>query len=259
MNYPTKLTSISISGLHAWFAKRTIVHATDFVLPASKFIAVLGVNGIGKTTLLRTLVGNNPYGKAEVRLNTKLVLSELSAIARARLCTWIPAPSSLAFPYSVFEVVLMGRYPHHLGLPSAADRAITMATLKYLNLADLQHRNVNTLSSGERQLVLLARGINCHSALLVIDEPTASLDANRELQVLRHLRKLTQQGCTVIAAMHNLQCAYRFSDVVLTIDAGKLTVYNPTAKAFVPAVVGEMFNAHELLPSLAHLNNCEVH
>ena len=246
-----EVNSITVTGLHAWFAKQVVIRPADFVLPAGKFIAVLGINGVGKTTMLRTLVGNNSCGKVELRLNASVILSELSATARARICTWIPAPSQLAFPYSVGEIVLMGRYPHHHGLPSAQDREITATTIKALELEDLCHRNVNTLSSGERQLVLLARGINCRSALLVIDEPTASLDACRELQVLRYLRLLTKQGCTIIASMHNLQSAYRYSDVVLTIDKGEVAVFNPAVRAFVPDVVGRMFNAYELLPSLA--------
>ena len=93
--------------------------------------------------------------------------------------------------------------------------------------------------------------------MLLIDEPTASLDACRELQVLRYLRLLTKQGCTVIASMHNLQCAYRFSDVVLTIEHGKITVFNPAVHAFVPDVVGRMFNAYELLPMLGNLDGCK--
>lgn len=203
---------------------------------------MLGVNGVGKTTMLRTLVGNNPFGKARVCLRNGIDLLALGGAERAKACAWIPAPSPLAFPYSVFEVVLMGRYPHHHGLPSDKDRRLTAATLKDLDLVDLQHRNVNTLSSGERQLVLLARGINCRSALLLIDEPTASLDAGRELQVLRYLRMLTtKHGRTIIAAIHNLQGAQQFSDVVLTIEQGQVQVFDPAAKAFVPEVVGRMF------------------
>ena len=238
---PSCIDFLQVSNLQALVAGRKILANINFSLAAGKFIAVLGLNGMGKSTLLRTIVGVDRFGTAEIRLNGNILWSDLQARERARICTWIPEPCSLSFPFSVYEVVLLGRYPWHAGLPNNADHLITHKTLEALSLAHISNSNVNTLSSGERQQVLLARGLNNRSPVIVIDEPTANLDAKRESMTLQYLRKLVDAGHTVIASIHNLHYASLYSDVAIVVDSGKAILYDPAEKAFVTDVVEKIF------------------
>ena len=220
---------LEFKNLQATISQQKILQPFSCVLAGQKFISVLGRNGAGKTTLLRCLVGLD--GEGQVLLNS-MALTAMSAGQRARLVSWIPEPQLPAFAFSVYEVVLLGRYAWHRGTPRAHDHAYTEATLRLLELENFRSRTVNTLSAGERQRVLLARGLNNGSSIIVIDEPTAALDSQQEQQVLRLLHKLTRQGHTVIAALHNLHLAQHYSDSVVHIDAGLAKFFPEVRKAF---------------------------
>ena len=217
--------------------QRKILQPFSCVLPGKKFIAVLGRNGAGKTTLLRCLVGLT--GTGQVLLHGENCAT-MSARQRARLVTWIPEPQLPSFAFSVYEVVLLGRYPWHQGTPRPFDHAHTNATLNRLELDTFRHRALNTLSAGERQRVFLARGINNASPIIVIDEPTTTLDVQHEQQVLNCLRQLTRQGHTVIATLHNLQLARRYSDSAVCIDTGTAKFFPDTRKAFTDMLANDM-------------------
>ena len=199
-----------------------------------KLISVLGRNGAGKTTLLKCLVGLE--GEGQVRLNGK-ELTAMSAAPRARLITWIPEPQLPAFAFSVYEVVLLGRYAWHQGTPQAHDHAHTEAALQLLELENFRHRAINTLSAGERQRVLLARGLNNNSSIIVIDEPTAALDSHQERRVLQLLHRLTQRGHTVIVSLHSMQLAQDYSDSVVCLEQGKAKFFREAEKAFTKAEI----------------------
>ena len=220
---------LELKNLQAEVAQQKILHPFSCVLAGQKFISVLGRNGAGKTTLLRCLVGLE--GEGQVLLHDT-PLKAMAAKQRARMLSWIPEPHAPAFAFAVYEVVLLGRYAWHGGTPQAHDHACTEAMLRWLGLEKFRHRAVNTLSAGERQRVLLARGLNSGSPVIVIDEPTAALDVYQERQVLRFLHKLTRRGHTVIAAWHDVGLAQRYSDSVVLMDAGRAKFFVEAKKAF---------------------------
>ena len=220
---------LELKNLQAEIEQQKILQPFSCVLAGQKFISVLGRNGAGKTTLLRCMLGL--AGEGQVLLNGE-PLKAMAALRRARLLSWIPEPHEPAFAFAVYEVVLLGRYAWHEGVPQAHDHACTEATLQWLGLEKFRHRAVNTLSAGERQRVLLARGINSGSPIIVIDEPSAALDVYQERQVLHFLHKLTRRGHTVIAALHDLDLAQRYSDSVVLMDAGRAKFFAEAKKAF---------------------------
>ncbi len=225
----TPCLKLELKNLQATLGARKILSPFSCVLAGQKFISVLGCNGAGKTTLLRCLVGL--AGEGQVLMQGQ-ALTTMTAGSRARLLTWIPESQLPVFAFSVYEVVLLGRYAWHQGTPRAHDHAHTEATLQLLGLQNFRGRAVNTLSAGERQRVLLARGLNSGSPLLVIDEPTAALDHQQEQLVLRWLHQLTRQGYTVIAALHNLQLAQHYSDSVVHIEAGVAKFFPDARQVF---------------------------
>ena len=235
---------LELKNLQARIGKQKILQPFSGVLAGQKFISVLGRNGAGKTTLLRCMVGL--AGEGQVLLNGT-PLTAMSAGQRARLLSWIPEPHVPAFAFAVYEVVLLGRYAWHGGVPQAHDHACTEAVLRWLALEKFRHRAVNTLSAGERQRVLLARGLNSGNPIIVIDEPSAALDVYQERQVLRFLHKLTQRGHTVIAALHDLGLAQRYSDSVVLITAGRAKFFADAQKAFTYGRAGDrLFDSADL-------------
>jgi len=232
--------NLELKNLQATIAEQKILHPFSCVLAGQKFISVLGCNGAGKTTLLRCLTGL--AGEGQVLLQGK-ALSAMSARQRAQLLSWIPEPQLPVFAFSVYEVVLLGRYAWHQGLPRTHDHAHTEATLRLLELQNFRNRAVNTLSAGERQRVLLARGLNNASPVIVIDEPTAALDHQQEQLVLCALHKFTRQGHTVIVAWHNLQSAQHYSDSVVHIEAGVARFFPDARKAFTNREITATFNS----------------
>lgn len=226
---PLPPVALQLVQLRATFDAQQVLQPYSCMLPGRCFVAVLGRNGAGKTTLLRCLMGL--AGEGQVLLNGKAT-SAMSATQRARLVTWIPEPQLPSFAFSVYEVVLLGRYPWHQGSPRADDHARTTATLQLLELDNFRNRAVSTLSAGERQRVLLARGINNDSPIIVIDEPTAALDAYQERRVLDFLHMLTRRGRTVIAALHNFSQVRHYIDSAVLLRSGKAKFFANAEKVF---------------------------
>ena len=159
-----------------------------------EILCLLGPNGCGKTTLFRTLLGLLPALSGKVRLDG----DDLTSLPRntiARRIAYVPQAHMTAFPFMVSDIVLMGRTAA-TGLfsrPGSKDREMAMVALERLGIADLAERDYTTLSGGQRQLVLIARALAQQAGIIVMDEPTASLDFANQSMVLAEIAKLARQ------------------------------------------------------------------
>lgn len=185
----------------------------DVCLNEGEALALLGPNGGGKTTLLKTLLGLLPPLAGDVTLHGK-PLGEFSARERARIIAYVPQVHHGTFAFPVESVVLMGRTAHGsiFARPSANDRRIAAQAMERFNIFRLAERPYTEISGGERQLVLLARALAQEPRFVVLDEPTAALDFGNQGKVLQEIRALTRSGLGVLFTTHDPNHALRASD-----------------------------------------------
>lgn len=188
-----------------------IVHSISKTWQDGEFFGICGPNGAGKTTLLRLLGGLLQPSAGEVLLQSQS-LADLQPREIARQITFMHQDTVVPFEFSVLEVVMFGRHPHSSPLQgySTADRQVALASLAEVESEHLAARSISTLSGGERQRVMLARALAQDTPILLLDEPTSSLDIRHSLAVFETCQKLARQGRLVIAVLHDLRAAARF-------------------------------------------------
>ena len=201
---------------------RVVGRDVSFSLAAGEVMCVLGPNGGGKTTLFRTLLGLLASQGGNVLLDGK-PLSALSRREIARLCGYVPQGHSAYFAYSVREFVVMGRTAH-LGTfagPGKRDREIAARALESLGISHLAEKPLTELSGGERQLALVGRALAQQPRVLVLDEPTASLDFGNQVRVLQHISALSAAGMSIVFSSQDPDHAFLTAQRALLLGEGR--------------------------------------
>jgi len=203
--------------------QRRIGDGIELQIRAGEVFCLLGPNGSGKTTLFRTLLGLLPALQGTVRVGGR-PLPEWSRKDLARLLAYVPQSQMLPFAFVVEELVLMGRVGHigRFAQPSARDRQIAHQALETLGIAHLAGRSCMEVSGGERQLALLARALAQEAQVLILDEPTASLDFGNQLRVLEQIAVLSARGIAVLMSTHQPEHALRVADRIAFLKAGRI-------------------------------------
>jgi iron complex transport system ATP-binding protein len=214
---------LSVENLAFGFPGRTIGRGVSFALEAGEVMCVLGPNGGGKTTLFRTLLGLlEPHG-GSIQLDS-FSLETLSRAEIARRVGYVPQGHTGYFAFTVREFVLMGRTAH-LGIfsaPGRKDLAIASRVLESLGIAHLADKPVTEISGGERQLALVARALAQEPKLLVLDEPTASLDFGNQVRVLQRISALAGSGMSILFSSHDPDHAFLCARRALLLAEGRV-------------------------------------
>jgi iron complex transport system ATP-binding protein len=205
------------------FPGRTVGRDVSFTLATGDVLCVLGPNGGGKTTLFRTLLGLIEKHSGSIKLQGKS-LEELSRAAIARRIGYVPQGHSAYFAFTVREFVLMGRTAHlgAFAAPAKKDIQVAEHALESLGIAQLADKPVTEISGGERQLALVARALAQQPRLLVLDEPTASLDFGNQVRVLQKMTALARSGIAVLFSSHDPDHAFLCATRALLLAEGRV-------------------------------------
>ena len=235
---------VGIDDLRVTLGGTTVLRGVDATVDRGRFVGLVGPNGAGKTTLLRTIAGAVAPASGSVTVASERI-HDLSSKATSRLVTTVPQDTTVAFEFDVRTVIEMGRHPHRsrIGRWTQADTAAVESALDRTNTRQFEDRVVTTLSGGERQRVLLARALAQETPVLLLDEPTGSLDINHQVRTLELVRELVAGGRTVIAAIHDLDLAARYCDQLVLLSGGDVVAEGVPASVLTESAVGEAFNA----------------
>ncbi|MFB6095137.1 MAG: heme ABC transporter ATP-binding protein, partial [Halodesulfurarchaeum sp.] len=212
---------IDISALSVRLGSVEALRDVNVSIPEGSFVGLIGPNGAGKTTLLRTVGGILSPDAGRVSVDGSDV-HELGSKEASRLVAAVPQQPTLTFDFSVRDIVAMGRTPYQsrLGTGSERDRKAVAEALDMTEVGDLAERSITAVSGGERQRVLLARALAQNTPVLLLDEPTASLDIHHQIRTLETVSDLVRQGKTVLAAIHDLNLAAHYCDSLVLLGDG---------------------------------------
>lgn len=241
------MTVLSIDHLSSAPHGRPLLADISLQLAAGEVLGLLGPNGAGKSSLLHTIAGGLPGGASAIYLGDR-PLADWSPAQRARSLAMQNQHPSLNFPFSVAEVVLMGRIPHASG--HDCDQRIVEEVLACTDTAGLARRIYTQLSGGERQRVQLARCVaqvwreqDAPCRLLLLDEPSSALDLAHQRMVMDLVERLSKSGCAVIMASHDINLLASRSDRLLVLQSGRQHSYGPAGDVLTPGMFATVFSA----------------
>ena len=234
---------ISARGMSCGYAKRVVLRGVDLALEPGEMVGVCGVNGSGKSTLLRTLSGAFPPRGGELTLNGT-PSAGLTAKARAKIAAVMPQNPELGFGLSCFSMVLLGRYPHLglLGGYGKHDQRVALEAMERTGCRHLAERTLTETSGGERARVFLARVLAQEPRVLLLDEPTSSLDPCGSTRVLDLVRDLCRDGAAALLALHDLNLAALYCDRLVFLQQGRIAVQGLTKDVFNAQTLASVFD-----------------
>ncbi|MBI3742745.1 MAG: ABC transporter ATP-binding protein [Chloroflexi bacterium] len=225
-----------------------LVDGVNVAARRGEFIGLIGPNGAGKTTLLKTIAGLLRQREGTVWLEGN-DLAGLSPAEIARTMAVIPQLAPFTFGFTALEVVLMGRYPHmdRFQVEGDAERRAALNAMRLTETEAFAQRPVSTLSGGERQRVFVARALAQEPRVLLLDEPTANLDVQYQLKVLDLVSRLTRDGVTAIAAVHDLPLAARYCHRLVLLARGRVVADGLAHEVLTPANIEAAFGVRAVV------------
>ncbi|NMA67772.1 MAG: ABC transporter ATP-binding protein, partial [Clostridiaceae bacterium] len=240
---------LTVHNLTLHYDRHPILDRLEFAISPGRRVALLGANGAGKTTLLRCISKALKPTAGAVFLNSRDIKS-LSPRDLARILAVVPQETRADFDFTVEETVLMGRLPYlKRFVPEGDDeKSIARRAMAMTGISHLAERSIATLSGGEKQRVIVARALCQEPQILLLDEPTANLDLGYQHGLLELIAGLnTEQGITVIAAIHDLNLAARFFDDMLLLSGGRVLAAGTAEEVITPETIKKAYGVDALV------------
>ena len=220
---------ISVENLSFAYDTINVLDDVSFELGKGELAAVLGPNGAGKSTLFKCLLGFMKKYDGVIKLDGKDI-RDIDRRSMASLAAYVPQSEMPAFNYTVMDTVLMGTAGMLTPLqsPSHEQKELAARAIGQLEIQHLANRGIREISGGERQLSLLARALAQSAKILIMDEPTANLDYGNQQRVLRHIKKMAQQGYTILMSTHNPEHVLQYATQVIAIKDHRILAQGST-------------------------------
>jgi iron complex transport system ATP-binding protein len=218
------------------------LHVSSLSLSRGELLCVIGPNGSGKSTLLRIAAGVLAPVQGTVQMREQDI-SNLNRRAIAKYLGYLPQETSSLYDFTVEEIVRMGRYPHTRGLGSLDknDLEVIKQSLQQTEMEALALRPLSRLSGGERKRAFLASVLAQKPQILLLDEPTGSLDIHHQVQFFRLLHNLAKKGMSITVATHEINLASLFSDTILVLAKGKPVVSGSPDQVLTPSTIQSVY------------------
>ena len=234
---------IQVRDVEFSYGKQEVLKGISFCMEKGEFVCVLGANGCGKTTLLKSILAFLTPQHGQVLLYGKDI-HQMDERERARKIAYIPQYHTPPFPFTVRDVVLMGRTPHlsRICRPTEKDCRIADESMERLGIAHYANKSYTALSGGQRQMVVIARALAQQPDRLIMDEPTASLDFGNQYLVLAQVKKLAREGMGVLMVTHNPDHAFYCADRIIAMEDGKILSMGDAGKVINEAVMKAVYH-----------------
>lgn len=238
-------SELKATALYFKYDAAEILQGVSLEVSTGRVAGLLGPNGSGKSTLLKILSGVLPPDRGNVEILGR-PLDEFSRRELSRRVAVVPQESQFGFPFSVLEVVLMGRHPHLGGIAfeSREDIDIARHALDRCGASHLAERCIHELSTGERQRVVFARALSQQPSILLLDEPASHLDIRHQVELYDIVRELAlEEGCTVLTVLHDLNLAAEYCDRIYLLSGGRIEAGGPASEILTYSNLVRVFDA----------------
>jgi len=235
---------ITINNITVSYTKKQVLHGVSLDISDGEFTFIIGPNGSGKSTLLKSINHIKAIDSGEICVNGQNITG-WDEKALARQIAFIPQEFHLQFDYTVFEFLLMARYPwlDFLGRYGERDYAIVEQYLEQLDLVSFRHRFYNSLSGGEKQRVLIARALVQDTSVLLMDESLSSLDINHQIEILRYLQGVNgEMQKTIVLVSHNLNLSAEFAKRLVVLKGGLILATGDVEQVYTGEVLSGVFD-----------------
>ncbi|MEM3511166.1 MAG: ABC transporter ATP-binding protein [Candidatus Jordarchaeales archaeon] len=242
---------IKVDGLSYRYNSTSALDGVCFEVEKGELVGLVGPNGSGKTTLLKCLSKVLSPREGVVLLEGRDICT-LSPLEVAKICASVPSefPADVNLP--VVDAVLLGRHPHVRGVwwEDERDEEVAMKAMEHMKVSGFAGRRLGELSSGEKQRVMLAKALAQEAKILLVDEPVAYLDIGYQLEIMELLRRLADDGVTIIAAMHQLSLAARYCDKLVVLKKGKIVAFGRPEEVISEELIKDVYGVRAFVQKL---------
>ena len=235
--------SISVKNISFSYRDNEVLKGISFDAEAGEFISVLGPNGVGKSTLFKCILKLLEPNSGEIYIDGNPIM-DMKPADIAKQIAYIPQYNSPAFNFSVLEMVLMGTTAQigRFEVPKEKQLNAAKDAIAKLGITHLQDRGYANISGGERQLTLIARAIAQQAKILVMDEPSASLDFGNKIRLMKTIKGLAKMGYIIIQSTHDPEQAYFYSDKILAMHDGKVIAFGKPSEVVDDKLISTLYN-----------------